>query len=100
VTEPSVLPASPDRESAVIGEPFVLGVNYWPRRKAMTWWADFDAGEVREEFETIADIGMTMVRIFLLWEHWQPAPDAVDEAALANSAFSQILLTIWGSSST
>ena len=33
-----------------IGDPFILGVNYWPRRKAMYWWPDFDAGEVREEF--------------------------------------------------
>ncbi len=22
-------------------QPFLLGVNYWPRRKAMTWWKDF-----------------------------------------------------------
>ena len=34
-------------------QPFVLGVNYWPRRKAMYWWSDFDAGEVRDEFEVI-----------------------------------------------
>ncbi len=66
----------------MIGGPFVLGVNYWPRRKAMTWWADFDEAEVREEFGIIADAGMTMVRIFLLWEHWQPTPDTVDEASL------------------
>ena len=66
------------------GDPFILGVNYWPRRKAMMWWADFDEGEVREEFGIIADVGMTMVRIFLFWEHWQPRPDVVDETALAN----------------
>ncbi len=30
-------------------DPFILGVNYWPRKKAMYWWSDFDAGEVREE---------------------------------------------------
>lgn len=61
----------------MIGDPFVLGVNYWPRRKAMSWWSDFEADEVREEFAVIADLGMNMVRIFLLWEHWQPAPDVV-----------------------
>ena len=32
---------------------FTLGVNYWPRRKAMYWWTDFDAGEVREEFSPL-----------------------------------------------
>src|SRR5690606_4044444 len=63
---------------------FVLGVNYWPRRKAMYWWSDFDAGEVREEFAIIRDLGMSLVRIFLLWDDWQPAPDVVDPEALAN----------------
>lgn len=66
----------------MLGEPFVLGVNYWPRRKAMRWWSDFDADEVREEFALIAELGMNMVRIFLLWEHWQPAPDVVAEEPL------------------
>jgi endo-1,4-beta-mannosidase len=58
-------------------EPFTLGVNYWPRRKAMYWWSNFDAGEVREEFATIRDLGMSLVRIFLLWDDFQPAPDEV-----------------------
>jgi len=65
-------------------QPFVLGVNYWPRRKAMYWWSNFDAGEVREEFAIIRDLGMSLVRIFLLWDDWQPAPDVVDPEALAN----------------
>ncbi len=63
-------------------QPFRLGVNYWPRRKAMYWWQDFDAGEVREEFAVIREIGLEVVRLFLLWEDWQPAPDVVDPAAL------------------
>lgn len=25
----------------MIGENFLLGVNYWPRSKAMYWWKDF-----------------------------------------------------------
>jgi endo-1,4-beta-mannosidase len=62
--------------------PFLLGVNYWPRRKAMYWWSDFDAGEVRDEFDIIAGLGLEVVRIFLLWEDWQPTPDGVDAAAL------------------
>jgi endo-1,4-beta-mannosidase len=60
-----------------MSQPFLLGVNYWPRRKAMYWWRDFDAGEVREEFAIIRDIGMHTVRIFLFWDDWQPAPDVV-----------------------
>lgn len=60
-----------------MNEPFVLGVNYWPRRKAMYWWSNFDADEVREEFAVIRDLGMSVVRIFLLWDDWQPTPDTV-----------------------
>ncbi len=47
---------------------FTLGVNYWPRRKAMYWWSDFDEGEVREEFSVIRELGMKVVRLFLLWD--------------------------------
>lgn len=65
-----------------MGEPFVLGLNYWPRRKAMNWWHDFDRGEVRAEFDLIAELGLTKVRIFLLWEDFQPAPDRVSSRTL------------------
>jgi endo-1,4-beta-mannosidase len=63
---------------------FLLGVNYWPRRKAMYWWSQFEAAEVQEEFEVIASLGLKLVRIFLLWEDWQPTPDRVDPTALRN----------------
>jgi endo-1,4-beta-mannosidase len=68
----------------VTGDPFVVGVNYWPRRKAMGWWKDFDRAEVADEFATISDLGMSLVRIFLLWEDFQPAPDTVSPSALAD----------------
>lgn len=67
-----------------MSQPFVLGVNYWPRRKAMYWWSNFDAGEVREEFQLIAELGMTIVRVFLLWDDWQPTPDQVSMQCLRN----------------
>ena len=65
-------------------EPFILGVNYWPRKKAMYWWANFDEDEVKEEFEIIRSIGLNQVRIFLLWEDWQPRPDRVSSNCLNN----------------
>jgi endo-1,4-beta-mannosidase len=68
--------------SPAVGDPFLLGVNYWPRAKAMTWWADFDQGEVREEFAMIRAIGLTHVRVFLLWESFQPDVDRVDATAI------------------
>jgi endo-1,4-beta-mannosidase len=66
-----------------MNQPFVLGVNYLPRKKAMYWWSDFDAGEVQEEFSLIRELGLTVVRIFLLWEDFQPAPDEVSKSSLS-----------------
>jgi endo-1,4-beta-mannosidase len=43
----------------------------------MYWWADFDRDEVANEFDLIASLGMSVVRIFLLWDDWQPTPDSV-----------------------
>jgi endo-1,4-beta-mannosidase len=65
-------------------QPFTLGINYWPRRKAMYWWSDFDIDEVREEFAVIANVGMQIVRLFLLWDDWQPTPETVNPACLNN----------------
>lgn len=67
-----------------MSQPFTLGVNYWPRRKAMYWWSQFDAGEVREEFALIKEIGMTVVRLFLLWDDFQPDPTSVNMEAVNN----------------
>jgi len=65
---------------------FNLGVNYWPRRKAMYWWNNFDAGEVREEFSIIKEMGLDIVRFFLLWDDFQPEPDSVSKTVLENLA--------------
>jgi endo-1,4-beta-mannosidase len=67
-----------------MSQPFILGVNYWPRRKAMYWWRDFDTGEVREEFAILRELGLNIIRLFLLWDDFQPLPDSVDKKALAN----------------
>lgn len=70
----------------VVSDRFVLGVNYWPRRKAMYWWSDFDRGEVEEEFSLIASLGLNVVRLFLLWDDWQPDPGSVDSDRLDDFA--------------
>jgi len=67
-----------------MSQPFLLGVNYWPRRKAMYWWSDFDTGEVRDEFALIHELGLNVVRLFLLWDDWQPTPDTVSADCLRN----------------
>lgn len=65
---------------------WTLGINYWPRRKAMYWWKWFDGGEVREEFAQIASWGLSLVRICLLWEDFQKDPERIDRTALSNLA--------------
>ncbi len=61
---------------------FVLGINYWPRRKAMYWWKAFDANEVMEEFSLIKELNLDVVRVFLLWEDFQPKPDVINGSSL------------------
>lgn len=61
---------------------FRLGINYWPISSAMHWWERFDADEVTRDFERIARAGFDSVRIFLLWENFQPSPDRVSDLSL------------------
>src|SRR5436309_16130782 len=63
---------------------FTLGVNYWPRKKAMYWWKDFDRAEVEREFAEIAALKLRVARIFLFWEDFQPAPDCMNDRALSD----------------
>lgn len=60
------------------GNPFVIGCNYWPRSSAMRMWKCFDATEIDGDFSTMESIGLKVVRIFLLWEDFQPEMDLVD----------------------
>ena len=48
----------------------------------MSWWHAFDRGEVRDEFDLMVELGLSKVRIFLLWEDFQPAPDRVSSRTL------------------
>jgi endo-1,4-beta-mannosidase len=63
-------------------ERFLLGINYWPRSSAMAMWSRFDLGEIDEDFAHIKALGLDVVRFFLTWEAFQPAPGAVDAEAL------------------
>ncbi len=61
---------------------FVLGINYWPISSAMGWWKRFPPEEVERDFARIRSAGLEIVRIFLLWEDFQPAPQEISEGAL------------------
>ena len=41
-----------------IGAPFVLGVNYWPRKSAMRMWKDFDLEEIQDDFQRMQELGL------------------------------------------
>ena len=41
---------------------FSLGVNYWPRKKAMYWWRQFDEKEVKQEFQIIKSNELDLIR--------------------------------------
>ena len=59
-----------------------MGINYWPARTAMGWWTDFDRSETLADFSRIAAAGFDSVRLFLLWEAFQPTPTSIDSAML------------------
>ncbi len=61
---------------------FLLGVNYWPRRSAMYMWQRFDLGEITEDMARIKGLGLDLVRFFLMWEAFQPEPNAMSSEAL------------------
>jgi endo-1,4-beta-mannosidase len=63
---------------------FHLGINYWPITSAMYWWRRFDAAEFARDCARIRAAGFDSLRIFLLWEDFQPRPDQVSSGALRN----------------
>jgi endo-1,4-beta-mannosidase len=71
---------------------FLLGVNYWPGRSAMYMWQRFDLGEIRADMAHIKSLGFDLVRFFLRWDDFQPAPDRMDEAMLRR--FDAVMQTI------
>lgn len=50
----------------------------------MYWWSDFDPLEVTDDLALMRDLGLNLVRIFLLWDDFQPDPARVNPQALAH----------------
>jgi endo-1,4-beta-mannosidase len=48
----------------------------------MRWWRRFDASEVKRDFVRLRNGGFDSVRIFLLWEDFQPAPETISDVSL------------------
>lgn len=63
-------------------QPFILGVNYWPQKTALFMWREFDRASIDEDMSLISGLGLSCVRIFLLWEDFQPKPKNVPTVML------------------
>lgn len=61
---------------------FELGVNYWPRRRAMSMWREHDLAEVRDDMAHIANMGFDVVRVFVLMEDFLPRPRTIASAMI------------------
>ena len=59
-----------------------FGVNYVPSRKWWFAWNDFDAGDIAQDLDAIANMGADHIRIMLLWPSFQPNRRWVSEAHL------------------
>ncbi|NQU43784.1 cellulase family glycosylhydrolase [bacterium] len=65
------------------GKPFwPIGFNYWPSRTGVHCWKIFDRAEWDEDFKAMREAGFNTVRMFLLWEDFQPEEERVDEEKL------------------
>ncbi|MEK6794752.1 MAG: beta-galactosidase trimerization domain-containing protein [Spirochaetota bacterium] len=58
--------------STILGDRFLLGVNYWPRNRGPRMWSEWNEAEIDGEFGEIKAIGMNTVRIFPVWDDFQP----------------------------
>ena len=63
-------------------QPFILGVNYWSQKTAMFMWREFDIAAIDEDMAIISGLGLSCIRILLLWEDFQPTPKNVSAVML------------------
>jgi endo-1,4-beta-mannosidase len=51
---------------------FLLGVNYWPRHKAVRMWKDWAPKEIASEFAEMKALSLNCARVFTVWDDFQP----------------------------
>jgi endo-1,4-beta-mannosidase len=61
---------------------FIVGINYWPRDRGTAWWREFDSSAVERDFSLLSEYRFDIVRIFLLWEEFQPKQSGISTEAL------------------
>ena len=65
---------------------FLVGVNYWPVSKGHGDVAIVRSGRSAEDMARMSDMKLSPVRIFLLWEDFQPDPRRINLKALDHLA--------------
>ncbi len=60
------------KSSGALSDGFWLGVNYWPRHRALAMWRDWHPEEIDREFAEMAALGLNTARVFLVWGDFQP----------------------------
>lgn len=54
------------------GEPFFVGANYWASHAGTNMWRNWDESVVDMDFHVLADNGVQVLRVFPLWNDFQP----------------------------
>lgn len=67
-----------------MNEEFIIGINYWPINTGINFWKSFDKGVIFEDFSKIKEIGLKVIRIFLIWEDFQPSHKKVSTKMIDN----------------
>ncbi|MBE6375929.1 MAG: hypothetical protein E7050_05630 [Lentisphaerae bacterium] len=57
---------------------FGIGVNYWASNAGTRMWSKFSAGEVDADFAALHGAGVNTVRIFPLWQDFQPVMEIAE----------------------
>jgi len=63
---------------------FLVGVSYWPAKKFVRMWRDFDAKEIYSDFSKAANFNINLIRFFLFWEDFQPHPTTINKKQIEN----------------
>ncbi len=61
---------------------FFVGINYWPGNTGLYWWRIFETADLKRDFSLLAEYRFDVLRIFLMWEDFQPEMGTVSVRAL------------------
>ncbi len=70
------------RFAAMERDRFFIGINYWPGNTGLYWWRMFASAQVKRDFSLLTEYRFDVVRIFLMWEDFQPEMSTVSVRAL------------------